>query len=293
MIDFKPITLADKEEYEKHLREDTERGCEMSFGNLFLWGDQKIAYVDGQVVLMSTFSRSFYPFPLGRGDKKTALSEIILDAKERNIPLEFSAVCEREKGILESLYPNEFEFSSNVDTFDYVYAIDDLAELSGKKYHKKRTHLNNFKKAHPNYRVEPISESNLPLVKRMVEGWYDAKQGDFFYEKVVFSRAMEHREGLGLECLALVDGEEILAVTFASRFYEDTFDVHFEKADASIDGAYTAINYEFARYIRNKYPEVRFLDREEDMGIEGLRKAKQSYYPHRQVVKYKAKRRSN
>ena len=83
----------------------------------------------------------------------------------------------------------------------------------------------------------------------------------------------------------LVNGDEILAFTMASRLSEDTFDVHFEKARPDIQGAYAAINCELARYIRDKHPEVKFLDREEDMGIEGLRKAKQSYYPHHQVEK--------
>ncbi len=289
MIDFRPISLADKETYEKLKSEDSSRGCEMSFANLFLWGNQKVAIVDNQMCFLATFSRSVYPFPVGGGDKKIALDAIINDAKERGFPLEITAVCEREKEILQELYPDSFEFSSNIDSFDYVYNIDDLADLLGKKYHKKRNHLNNFIKNHPDYRVEPISKDNMDKVVDMVGKWYSEREGDFDYEKIVFNRAVKDFEKLGLVGLVLLDGEEVLAVTFASKMLEDTFDVHFEKANAKIDGAYTAINYEFARYIRNNYPEIKFLDREEDMGLAGLRKAKQSYYPHHQVVKYKAK----
>ena len=82
-----------------------------------------------------------------------------------------------------------------------------------------------------------------------------------------------------------MDGGEVVAVTLGSRMTEDTVDVHFEKALSYVDGAYTAINCEFARYIRGKYPEVRFLNREEDMGLEGLRKAKESYLPHHMMEK--------
>ena len=82
-----------------------------------------------------------------------------------------------------------------------------------------------------------------------------------------------------------MNGAKAAAVTFGSRISPDTFDVHFEKADASIQGAYAAINCEFAKHIREKYPEIRYLNREEDMGIEGLRKAKQSYHPHHMVEK--------
>ena len=71
----------------------------------------------------------------------------------------------------------------------------------------------------------------------------------------------------------------MLAVTMGSKLAEDTFDIHFEKAREDVDGAYTAINYEFARYLRLKYPQIRYLDREDDLGLEGLRKAKLSYNP--------------
>ena len=125
----------------------------------------------------------------------------------------------------------------------------------------------------------------------MVIGWYNQKGEDhsLSYEKAVFGRAMDNFDGLGLEGLVLYSGEQVIAVTFASLYEEDTFDVHFEKAVPTIDGAYTAINYEFARYIKAKYPQVKFLNREEDMGILGLRKAKESYYPDYLLEKYSAK----
>ena len=82
-----------------------------------------------------------------------------------------------------------------------------------------------------------------------------------------------------------MEGDRVIAMTLGSFLSEDTMDVHFEKALSSVDGAYTAINCEFARYIRNRFPGVCYLNREEDMGIEGLRKAKESYLPHHMVQK--------
>ena len=266
----------------------------MSFANLFLWGKQEIAIVGDIVALRGTFSSTIYPFPLGEGDKSSVIAEIIQDAKEKNIPLIITSIYGKEKDFLEELYPSAFEFKSNRDSFDYVYDINDLADLLGKKYHKKRTHINRFKNEHPNFKVEPFTEDNIIGIKEFVYGWYENKENDenaddFNYEKVVFERAINNFRGLGLEGLALVDNGEVLAVTFGSKMNEDTFDVHFEKARADVDGAYTAINFEFANYIRKKYPEIRYLDREEDMGLEGLRKAKTSYYPHHLVEKYTAK----
>lgn len=291
MINFRQIKLEDKPLYEQIKKNTPPRGCEMSFANLYLWGKQDIAFINGHALFLSTFSKSFYPFPVGEGDKKPLIDEIIKDSKERNIPLLISAICEEEKQILESLYPNEFEFSTTIDSYDYVYSIDDLAELKGKKYHKKRTHLNNFYKNYPNYTVEPFTSENIDKIKEMVDKWYEEKEGDFDYEKEVFRRAMENYEALELEGLAIINEGEVLAVTFGSRMQEDTFDVHFEKAKSDAVGAYPAINNEFAKYIRGKYPEIKYLDREEDMGLEGLRKAKESYYPHHQVVKYTAKKK--
>lgn len=292
MIKFEPISLAHKNEYQKYYKKSCPRGCELSFGNLFLWGKQEVASDGDFMFLLSTFSKSFYPFPLGAGDKKQAIDTIIEDAKKRGIPVHITSINEQDKAFLEQNYPDKFEFIYNEDSFDYVYDINDLADLLGKKYHKKRTHLNNFKKAHPNFRVEPFSAENLSKIRALVDTWYQTKGEDassIEYEKQVFDRAIDNYEGLGLEGLVLMEGEEVFAVTFASRMDDITFDVHFEKARRDIDGAYVAINNEFAKYIRGKYPEIKYLDREEDMGVLGLRKAKQSYYPHHQIEKYQAK----
>lgn len=75
-------------------------------------------------------------------------------------------------------------------------------------------------------------------------------------------------------------------MTMGSRLGPDTFDIHFEKAREDVDGAYAAVNCEFARHLRAKYPELRYLNREDDLGLEGLRKAKLSYNPHHMVEKF-------
>ena len=100
------------------------------------------------------------------------------------------------------------------------------------------------------------------------------------------AKAFRHFDALALEGLVLLDGDQILAVTMGSRMGPDTFDIHFEKAREDVPGAYNAINCEFARYLRQKYPEVQYLNREDDLGLEGLRKAKLDYRPHHMVEKY-------
>ena len=99
---------------------------------------------------------------------------------------------------------------------------------------------------------------------------------------------MDHFEALGLEGGLIRINGSVAAFTIGDRLNGDTYDVHFEKAYAGIQGAYAMINREFARWVREHHPDIKYLNREEDMGVEGLRKAKESYYPDLLLEKYTA-----
>lgn len=297
-INFAPIKTDDKDLYDSfyHSEEciigESERGCEFSFANLYLWGRQNLAVIDNQIVLFSQFDRrSVYPYPVGNGNKKNALDAIIADSKERGIPCRITGLTPSARKTVEELYPDRFRFHSDEGSYDYVYDINDLADLPGKKYHSKRNHINRFKELFPNYKAQPIDAHAVPLVKKMLDDWFSSRlsenpDADFHMEKIAIEKALRDYKVLEMDGLAIFDGEKVLAFTLGGRLTADTFDVNFEKAVSDVQGAYTVVNYEFARYIRDKYPSVRYLDREEDMGIEGLRKAKRSYRPSRMIKKY-------
>ena len=291
MIDFQPLTLADRSRCEQYLLDGVERGCEYSFANLYLWGRQRCAEVCGQLVLFSQFNRrTVYPFPAGSADKKRALDAIIADSRERDIPCRITGLNQENIAYIQQVYPGQFRFHCDRDSYDYVYDIHDLADLKGRKYQKKRNHFNRFRDAFPYYTVEPLSAQNISAVTEMAEAWYEDRlredpQGDYHMERAALKKALTHCEALGMEGLVLRDGENILAFTLGSRLSDNTYDIHFEKARQDIDGAYTVINCEFARYLRDRHPELAFLNREDDLGLEGLRKAKLSYYPHHLVEK--------
>ena len=294
MIEFHSITPKDRARYEAALFRGEERGCEVSFSNVYLWGNQKMAVLHGHLVLLSQFGNRFvYPYPIGEGEKKAVLDAIIADAKARGIPCCITGLNSKARETVEMLYPRQFHFVCDEGSFDYVYAIDDLADLKGKPYDGKRNHLNRFREAYPDHTVQPLSADNMERVRWMVADWYRTrreKNPDSVSrtEQAALGKALDQYSDLGLEGLALCNREDVLAVTVGSPMSPDTFDVHFEKARADVQGAYAAINCEFARYIRAKHPHIRFLNREEDMGIEGLRRAKQSYHPHHRVKKYRA-----
>ena len=291
---FQPFSEADRALYETYLRASPARGCEYSFANRVMWGEQSVAYYEGLMIVLSRFGERYvYSYPIGEGDKRAALEAVLADARTRGISYRFSGLLPEEAEELERLYPNRFAFTQNEGSFDYVYEIDALADLAGKKYHAKRNHCARFEREHPELRLEQIDRTNVDRAREMSRAWYEERrredpEGGYEMEMRAIACAYDRFETLGLEGLLLLDGDEVMGLTMGSRMTEDTFDVNFEKAWADVGGAYAYINRAFARHLREKYPALRYLNREEDMGIEGLRRAKESYYPHHRVVKYRA-----
>ena len=290
MIPFDKLNLNQKEPLNRYLLKADKQSCEYSFANLFLWGRKKVAEQDGFLLLESQFDRkNVYIFPVGTGDLKTALDALIHDAQMRGICCCLAALTEEECRLVEQLYPGKFCFYCDRDSYDYVYAVDDLADLKGRKFQKKRNHLNRFRQEHPEAEILPLDERTRVAAFQLAEQWYHDHcaadpDHDHHLEHDALHRAFAFYPQLGMVGVVLVEKGKILAFAMGSRLNHDTFDIHFEKA-LDIDGAYAAINQGFASYLREKYPDVKWLNREDDMGIAGLRKAKLSYYPHHMVEK--------
>ena len=288
MIPFERLTLDKKPEYDAMLDRAAHRGCTFSFANLYIWGRQCAARVGEDLLLFSHYAgRTMYPYPVCAGDPRPALELLMADARERGIPFRLAGLNREDVEHLQSWYPDQFIFHCGRGGHDYVYAIDDLADLKGKKYQPKRNHINRFLAEHPDVRILPLTDETLADAKALADRWYQRRspEEDAGMELVALNRAFAHWRELGMEGLVMYVGEQVVAMTMGSRLGDDTVDVHFEKADLDYPGAYAVINRAFARHIREKYPQVKFLNREDDMGIEGLRKAKLSYYPHHMVEK--------
>ena len=292
MIPFERMNLSQKNQYNDILMHYAPRGCEYSFVNLCLWGRQQVAFLHGCAAFFSHFyGKSVYPYPIGPGDRKAVIEDIIADSRKRGIPCRITGMTNADREELEGWFPDRFHIRTERDSFDYVYDIHDLADLRGRKFQKKRNHVNRFRAEHPDYQVVPLTPCNLAMARQMVDDWYRIRmkadpEGNYLLENIALARAFQSYAGLGLEGIALVEDGRVLAVTMGSRMGNDTFDIHFEKAREDVDGAYAAVNCEFARYLRLKYPDLAYLDREEDIGLEGLRKAKLSYNPHHMVEKH-------
>ena len=290
MIPFRRPTLEDRQALSELFLSSEYRGCEYSFVNIYIWGHQEFALVEGELVLFSHWDgRSMYVYP-GRGNRKRIFEALAADAAERGIPMRMYGLDRTAVEELEALFPGKYGFAPNRDGFDYLYEIDRLAELKGKKLQQKRNHINRFIDLYPDWYVRPITRENLDACMAMAADWYrvhEDPEHDYQLEKVALCRAFHAYDALGMEGLALYADEKIVAMTMGNRLRQDTFDVNFEKAYADIPGAYPLINREFARLILARYPEIRYLNREEDMGIPGLRKSKLSYHPDVLLEKYR------
>lgn len=270
--------------------------CNYSFPVLFCWqGAFRGEYAPlGRRLLVrlnSSLGHS-YLWPVGEGDPAPALEALTQDAHAAGQPLRLISLTLYHKNWLEDHYPGRFAFEEARDGFDYLYSVDRLASLPGKKLHAKRNHIRRLDDACPGWAWAPLTGEDIPACLAMEAAWHRAAleretvQGlsTLDDEHRALTLALENMAPLALEGVILRCQGEVLGFSLGAKLTDTIFDVHFERARGDIQGAYPAVNRSFAQYVQAHHPQVRYLDREDDMGLPGLRKAKLSYYPdHLQV----------
>ncbi len=286
MLLFKEIELSDYETIAPLLADETEQSCENTFVNLLIW--QKTyqmmwAMEDGQLVIKNGEGAET-AFALPYGDDFEKGFALIREYTGETYPDVWSPDGERFRRFRERL-GEHYVIAEERDAFDYLYRQRDLAELAGKKYHGKRNHLHSFDKKYE-WHFEPICEQNTEAVLRCAERWYtengDRMDQTLAEEQRGVTTMLMNREKLGVRGGAIFVGQEVAAFTLGSPVNDSVFDIHIEKSLPEYEEGYTVINYEFAKTLVD-YP---LINREDDMGIEGLRKAKLSYHPVLLLPKY-------
>lgn len=285
MFDFHQPTMDDFDWLKNILSESQPMSCEYALSNLIGWSTHygaQIANVEGCLVAKIQKNEVF-GFPKG-ADWENALTAL---KEEYDYP-SFYGLIPEEKEKLELTFPSEYVYYPSRNSFDYIYRVSDLANLSGKKYHSKRNHISYFKKTY-NWSYEEMNSNNLDECIRMNEKWFelnvDKDPEGIDAEREVLNLCFKNFDKFGfIGALLRVDGE-VVAFTFGEKLNENTFVTHFEKAFADIRGAYPMINNQFAL---NTLSEFEFVNREDDIGSEGLRKAKLSYYPEILLEKFTA-----
>lgn len=295
---FKKIEFEDRELIHSYFLKFPSRSCERTFGNTFLWSRYypvAFAIIENTLVFHAEYDKGSFSYPAGAPqDVKKAISILKTYTETQGIALKFYHVTPEQFAQMNQWFPDVFELELDRDNADYIYESEKLATLSGKKLHAKRNHINKFKATHENWSYETMSSENLEECFQMALKWRNENGCDDDEEKnaeicVTLNSLRLFSELEMVGGVLKVDGQ-VVAFTIGEPLSEDTFVVHIEKAFADMQGAYPMINQQF---VEHECVNYKYINREEDMGLEGLRKAKLSYQPifleQKGIVKEKGK----
>lgn len=289
MFDFKFPTVEDRKWMNPILSESGNMGSESAFGTLFLWSSayfSEVCRYRDYMLLYSGGPFRTYNMPIGgKGLPFDAVEAVVRDAEERGVPFKMWGISQDGVAELQKMYPGRFRFQLDRDASDYLYNARDLIDLPGRKYHGKRNHLAQFGRAY-DWSYEDVSPENYADCLRIDREWRESRKGEergVASETEAIEKAFENFGPLALSGgLIRVEGRPV-AFTVGEEINPQVFLIHFEKALDGYAGLYAAVNHEFAAHRLGGY---RYVNREEDMGIEGLRKAKLSYRPAALLQKY-------
>jgi hypothetical protein len=286
MLNFNKPKIEDKQWVDECLKHTHSMNCEYSFGTVFIWATaystEICHYKDFFICRWGRGKDISYSLPLGEGDFKDAVNQIIDDAKSLGITPRIYGITESYLPLLQDSFGGKFDYKYDDGFNDYIYSVEKMANLSGKKYHGKRNHITNFKKNNPDWQFEELTKDNINECIELHTKWIEDKNSeedtsDYSLEFEAVLSAFENYEVLEFKGgLIRVDGKVIAYTLGEGQMNNKCFVTHFEKAPSEIQGAFPIINQEFTK---NCLMNFEYVNREEDLGIEGLRKAKQSYNP--------------
>lgn len=294
MLRFRNIEIEDYEKVSPLLKSSGIENCEHCFATMLVWSmrhDIQIA-VEENTVFMRSFGREhiWYLYPRGQMDKRQAIEKIIRDADGKKISV--YGIDENNAEFLKENFSDIFDIKEDRNGADYIYRTSDLANLPGKNYQKKRNHISRFIRENPDYSFILLSEDNKQIAKQFVGDWcntYNTENSwDLASEQKGILLLIDHFEKLGIMGAMIESQGKIVAFSLAAPINEKMVDVMVEKAYHEINGAYAVINRDFAL---NCFTQFELINREDDMGIENLRKAKMSYFPCEIRKKYLAQTR--
>ena len=279
---FEAPDFSHKEAVDAAVKREDVRLCDQTFGNIYAWAAalQVTLAVEGESFAVCWGKR--HAVPVGPA-RKEMVEALLAQGVER-----FICVSEQDRAWMEREFPARFTFTENRNSADYLYDREKMEQLTGKKLAAKRNHINYFEQNH-SWETRPIDESNLQEIFSFNEKWCadnDCTQDpSLMVEGCAVRRGLRHFKELGYRGLALYADGVLCAFTYGEPIGSEGFCVHVEKADAALRGAYPMINRQF---VRSLPPEIRWINREDDAGDEGLRRAKLGYQPTEILMKYTA-----
>ncbi len=295
MLNFKPITVADRSSIEGYTATAALQNCDLAFANMVCWQGvyhSEWCELDGFLVIRFRIEGGHeigYMQPVGEGAFTHLIPALEADARSLGQPLRLVGLTDEGWQAVDRAYLDCFAAEADRKWFDYIYRREDLEQLRGKHYQPKRNHLNRFRSTYPNHRYERLTARHAAACMALSNEWCRHHGGcadaALQAEQEAMQFAFGHFEELGLQGGVLYVEEQLVAFSYGSIVGGTTFVVHAEKADTRYEGVFATINHAL---IEQLDPAIRWINREEDLGIEGLRKAKLSYCPALLLQKWKA-----
>lgn len=291
-LDFKIPDISDYSKIISFLKPFAEKSmsCEITPMTLLIWKNyyhQKIAFYDDMMFVSLGENSEIFLLPFA-DDMKKAVNILKDYQRSRNRALVFLGAEGVRLDTFNELFCEEFSQAESRDDFEYLYLTEKLKNLSGKKFHSKRNHISAFSKAHE-WSYETLTPEILPEVFKMADRWTEEMKmltddpKSIEVENAALKEYLPQMQKLNLRGGCIRVNGEIIAFTFGSPINSKVFDIHVEKALPEFRTAYSLINREF---IANELCDFEYVNREDDMGLEGLRKAKLSYRPDILLKKY-------
>jgi hypothetical protein len=290
--EFKPLGLEDKEIIRRILWDYQPETSELTVTNLLIWTDSyKFAWsLKGNWLLIISDSpegRSWAFPPVGPASRAEICRELLEWLREIKGVIVPSIVRADGRLVAELANSSKFLIEPLRDHFDYVYRSDDLIQLAGNKYQGQRNHINHVMRLYT-FSYEPLQEKHLSACLDLAKNWCALKrcaedlslQGEWEAVKA----SLRNFHALNLQGGVILIDNQVEAFTLGELLNKETAVVHIEKANPMVSGLYAVINREFCRH---SWPEVPFINREQDLGVPGLRTAKMSYHPHHLVEKFR------
>ena len=286
-MNFNKIDIKSKNVIKKYLNKENRMSCAYCFTDMFIWKDKyETQYcIDDECLYLRQYSKEdnmfYYYMPMNSANIQDSINNIIIDALDNEYQFCFGNIHSDYLSLFENEYKDIFSIENVRDFSDYIYNSADLINLSGKKFHKKKNLINKFMREYDGrfeYRNITVDDTNkiLEFNKMWCDKNLSKDSKDMEYETKAIALALENFAELEMKGgMILVDGN-IIAYTLGSETNKETFVVQIEKALTEYSGAYQVINNLFAK---NNLVDYKYINREEDLGIEGLRKAKLSYNP--------------
>ncbi len=289
---FKNLTIDSLDEIYPYLKKFRGMSCDYTAGGIFMWIDYfKYKYCVHKNTLFlkgaaeDNLQRKAFSLPIGELPLSESVKVLYDYCEEHGCRLEFSAITDAWIDNFKELNPKQI--TPLTQWSDYIYEIESLATLKGKKLGKKRNHCNRFALDNPDSSLEPIIPCNLDAVEHCFDHvCHEGKISPMaLYEREQVWKVLARLERYPFESMCLKSGDKVVAFTIG-EVVNNVLHVHVEKSLREVQGAAETINCRFAQYIRDKYPQVGWVNRQDDAGDEGLRQAKLSYYPARLLSKY-------